>query len=91
MTIRQYILPVAAQLYFKEASSIQWQEKHDWFTLSQGDFHINPNDEYWHCLKQSDSGGAFTAVLSTSPRVMPTIDRLRQVNLVAGTPPPLLQ
>jgi hypothetical protein len=93
MTIRQDISrQVAAQLHFKEASSIQWQEKYRLvYSPHKGDFHINPNDEYWQLFEANwDSGGACTAVLSThSPESCLPLTGLRQVNPVAGTPPPL--
>ena len=94
LTIQQDISrQVAAQLHFKEASSIQWQEKYRLVYSPQvGDFHINPNDEYWQLFEANwDSGGACTAVLSThSPESCLPLTGLRQVNPVTGSPPTLI-
>jgi len=94
MTIRQDISrQVAAQLHFKEASSIQWQEKYRLaYSPHKGDFHINPNDEYWQLFEANwDSGGACTAVLSThSPESCLPLTGLVQIAPKPGGNPSLI-
>ena len=94
MTIRQDISrQVAAQLHFKEASSIQWQEKYRLvYSPHKGGFHINPNDEYWQLFEAIwDSGGACTAVLSThSPESCLPLTGLVQIAPKAGEKPMLI-
>ena len=94
MTIRQDISrQVAAQLHFKEASSIQWQEKYRLvFSPHKGGFHINPNDEYWQLFEANwDSGGACTAVLSThSPESCLPLTGLMQIAPKPGGNPSLI-
>ncbi len=94
MTIRQDISrQVAAQLHFKEASSIQWQEKYRLvYSPHKGGLHINPNDEYWQLFEANwDSGGACTAVLSThSPESCLPLTGLVQIAPKAGENPILI-
>ena len=94
MIIRQNISrQVASQLHFKEASSIQWQEKYRMiFSPNKGDFKINPNDEYWQLFEANwDSGGACTAVLSThSPVSCLPLTGLVQIEPKSGENPTLI-
>ncbi len=84
---------VAAQLHFKEASSIQWQDKFRLiYSPFTGDFQINPSDEYWQVFEANwDSGGACTAVLSThSPESCLPLTGLSQISPAPGQDPLLI-
>ena len=84
---------VAAQLHFKEASSIQWQDKFRLiYSPFTGDFQINPSDEYWQVFEANwDSGGACTAVLSThSPESCLPLTGLSQISPTPGQDPLLI-
>lgn len=83
---------VAAQLHYKDARSVQWQDR---FRLRVGPFGteiINHNAEYWQAFECNwESGGACTAVLSThSPESCLPLTGLVQVSPQRGQPPSML-
>jgi exosortase len=82
---------VAAQLHYKEAQSIQWQDR---FRLrpSPFGFVLNPESEYWQAFECNwESGGACTAVLSThTPESCLPLTGLVQINPPRGSPPTMI-
>lgn len=81
---------VAAQLHFKDARSIRWQDR---FRIRPSPFGygfvFNTQSEYWQAFECSwESGGACTAVLSThTPESCLPLTGLVQTNPPRGSPP----
>ena len=80
---------VAAQLHYKDARSVQWQDR---FRLRVGPFGtevLNHNAEHWQAFECNwESGGACTAVLSThSPESCLPLTGLVQIKPPRGSAP----
>ena len=84
---------VAAQLHFKDAFSIQWQDRFRSIPHPYGlEPIINPQEQYWQAFEANwASGGACTAVLSThSPDSCIPLTGLTQISPRAGELPNLI-
>ena len=85
---------IAAQLHYKSARSVQWQERlRTRLNPLNQSRQINPNLEYWQAFEATwETGGACTAVLSThSPDSCLPLTGLTQINPLPGMPPKLIE
>ena len=84
---------ITAQLHFKEAKSIQWQDRYkNRISPYNQKISINPSQEYWQLFNASwDSGGACTAILSThSPDSCIPLTGLTQISPKPGESAPTI-
>jgi len=83
---------IQAQLHYKEARSVQWQDKFRTRWNPYGFPEINQRQEYWQAFEANwESGGACTAVLSThTPESCLPLTGLTQVSPAPGQDPLLI-